>query len=53
MMEVMKKYLKENNLTQQVRELVFGAGMSAEEAIEYVYDAHTLSNQEFASKYFG
>lgn len=52
-LEEMKKYIKENSLTAQVREFVEGADMKVENAIEYVYDGHTLSNEEFAKKYFG
>lgn len=40
--EMMKQYIRENNLTGQVRELVNGADMDSEDAIEYVYDAHVM-----------
>lgn len=51
--EMMKQYIRENNLTGQVRELVNGADMNSEDAIEYVYDAHVMSKKDFAAKYFG
>lgn len=50
--EEMKSFLKENNLTHLVRELVAG-GSDSDGAIEWVYDSHTLSRQEFLKKYFG
>lgn len=49
--EEMKNFLKENNLTHLVRELV-GGGYNTEEAIEWVYDSHTLGKEEFRKKYF-
>lgn len=52
-LEEMKNYLVENGLTHLVRELVNGLELSSESAIEYVYDSKTLSNKEFAAKYFG
>lgn len=52
-LEMMKNYIRERGLTGQVRELVSGLGMTSAEAIEYVYDAHTLSKEVFAAKYFG
>lgn len=51
--EMMKQYIRENNLTGQVRELVNGADMDSKDAIEYVYDAHVMSKKDFAAKYFG
>jgi hypothetical protein len=51
--EMMKQYIRENSLTGQVRELVNGADMDSEDAIEYVYDAHVMSKKDFAAKYFG
>ena len=42
-----------NNLCGRVRELVEGADMDSADAIEYVYDAHILSKEEFVAKYFG
>lgn len=49
--EEMKNYLREHDLTSQVREFT-RLGCESEAAIEYVYDAHTLSNDEFKAKYF-
>ena len=51
--EVMKNYVREHGLTGQVRELVSGIDMTPADAIEYVYDAHSLSKSAFAAKYFG
>lgn len=34
--EMMKQYIREHNLCGQVRELVNGADMDSEDAIEYV-----------------
>ena len=51
-LEAMKQYLREHNLVSQVREFT-QCGTSSEDAIEYVYDAHTLSKEEFKAKYFG
>lgn len=51
--EIMKEYLKNNNLAHLVRELVFGLGMDVNSAIEYVYDGHVLSKEQFSKKYFG
>ena len=50
--EEMKNFLKENNLTHLVRELVEG-GCNVDGAIEWVYDSHTLGKEEFRHKYFG
>lgn len=47
-----KEFIKENNLTAMVRELVDGLGMNSEDAIDYVYDMKTMSNEEFTKKYF-
>ena len=47
-----KEFIKNNNLTGMVRELVEGLGMNSADAIEYVYDMKTMSNEEFAKKYF-
>ena len=47
-----KEFIKNNNLTGMVRELVEGLGMNSVDAIEYVYDMKTMSNEEFAKKYF-
>lgn len=51
--EIMKEYLKNNNLTHLVRELVSGLGMDVNSAIEYAYDGHVLSKEQFSKKYFG
>lgn len=51
--EIMKEYLKNNNLAHLVRELVSGLGMDVNSAIEYVYDGHVLSKEQFSKKYFG
>lgn len=51
-LESMKQYLREHNLASQVREFT-ALGASSEAAIEYVYDAHTLTKAEFNAKYFG
>ena len=47
-----KEFIKNNNLTGMVRELVEGLGMNSAEAIDYVYDMKTMSNEEFSKKYF-
>lgn len=47
-----QEFIKNNNLTGMVRELVEGLGMNSVDAIEYVYDMKTMSNEEFAKKYF-
>ena len=52
-LEMMKQYIREHNLCRRVRELVEGADMDSADAIEYVYDAHTLSKSAFVAKYFG
>jgi len=49
--EEMKNYIKENGWCHLVRELNYD-GNSTEEAIEYVYDQHTLTKEEFVEKYF-
>lgn len=46
----MKSYIINNNLQSSVRELV-SAGFTSTEAIEYVFDAHTLDKKSFAAKY--
>jgi len=51
-LEMMKQFLREHDLTSQVREFT-QCGASSEDAIEYVYDAHTLTKEEFKAKYFG
>lgn len=49
--EEMKNYIKENGWCHLVRELNFD-GNSLDEALEYVYDQHTLTKEEFYNKYF-
>ena len=51
--ETMKTYIRENNLTHMVRELVEVLGMTSASAIEDVYDAHVLSKEDYVAKYFG
>lgn len=51
--EMMKNYVREHGLTGQVRALVSGTDMTPADAIEYVYDVHTLSKSAFEAKYFG
>lgn len=48
----MKNYILNNNLAHLVRELVNGLEISSESAIEYVYDQHTMTKEEFIKKYF-
>lgn len=53
--EDMKKYILDNNLAHLVREL--SQNMDNNEnavkvAIEYVYDQHTMTKEEFIKKYF-
>ena len=48
----MKDYIKEHGLTGQVKELSTGLDMDTAEAIEYVYDVHTLGKAAFVEKYF-
>ena len=50
--ETMKDFLRKNNLTHLVRELVDG-GWKSDADIEYVYDGKVLSKEKFISKYFG
>lgn len=52
-LEMMKQYIRENNLTHLVKELVTETDMDVASAVEYVYDMKTLSKAQFASKYFG
>ena len=49
--EEMKTYIKENGYTRFVCELR-SAGFDLEEAVEYVYDQHTLTREDFRAKYF-
>lgn len=46
----MKSYIINNNLQSSVRELV-AAGFTSTEAVEYVFDSHTLDKKSFAAKY--
>ena len=48
---LLKTFIKNNNLTGMVRELVEGLGMNSADAIDYVYDMKTMNNEEFAKKY--
>lgn len=52
-LESMKQFIRENNFTALVNELVTGADMDVADAVEYVYNMKTLSKAQFASKYFG
>lgn len=52
-LEMMKNYIREHGLIGQVRELVDGLGLSSADAVEHVYDVHTLSRDAFVAKYFG
>lgn len=52
-LEMMKQYIREHNLCGRVREFVEGVDMDSADAIEYVYDSHVLSKEEFVAKYFG
>lgn len=52
-LESMKQFIRENNFTALVNELVTGADMDVADAVEYVYDMKTLSKAQFARKYFG
>lgn len=51
-LDEMKTYILNNNLAHLVRELVNGLDCSSESAIEYVYDQHVLTKEEFIKKYF-
>lgn len=51
-LEEMKKYIKEQNKTHLVRELVEGIDYPPEKAIEEVYDHLTLTKEEYVRKYF-
>ena len=50
--ENMKEYIRNNNLEHLVRELVSCLCMESKEAIEYVYDGHTMNKEDFHKKYF-
>lgn len=49
--EVMKEYIKAQNKTHLVRELV-NSGWSVDVAVEYIYDGLTLTNEEIRAKYY-
>lgn len=51
--DAMVAYIEAHNLQRFVRELVEGLGAVTEMAIEYVYDQHTMTDEEFIEKYFG
>ena len=46
-----KAYIKEAGKCNRVRELVDGLDMEVTDAVDYVYDMLTLTNDEFAHKY--
>lgn len=48
----MKSFIKSNNKSHLVKELVTGLDMSVEDAVEYVYDHLTMSKEVFIKKYF-
>ena len=48
--EEMKAYIREHNLIGQVQEFL-ELGSDPEGAIEYVYDSHVLTKEEFVEKY--
>lgn len=52
-LDEMKDYLRNNNLTHLVREIVSGTDCTSEDAIELVYDQHVLTKEQFIAKYFG
>lgn len=47
----MEQFCRENNLCALVKELNYD-GNNFEGALEYVYDQHTLTKDEFVRKYF-
>lgn len=51
-LEMMKKWIKDHGLTDQVREFT-QMGSDSDAAIELVYDAHNLDRDDFKMKYFG
>lgn len=51
-LEQKKQYLRDHNLTKFAKELN-PSGSNEKGAVEYVYDQHTLSKEEFRKKYFG
>ena len=50
--EEMKNFCKENNLCKLVAELN-SDGNNLEGALQWVYDSHTMTTEEFRKKYFG
>lgn len=53
-LEEKKDYLRKNNLTHLVRELnVDHSKEGAEAAIKMVYDAHTMTKEDYRKKYYG
>ena len=51
--DAMVAYIEAHNLQGYVRELVEGLGAVTAMAVEYVYDQHTMTDEEFIQKYFG
>lgn len=47
-----KTYIKSMNKAAMVKELVEGLDMCVDDAVSYVYDTLTLTEQEFIAKYF-
>ena len=51
-MDQMVDYIKEHGLERLVAELNFDGG-NFHGAVQWVYDGHTMSREEFRKKYFG
>jgi hypothetical protein len=51
--EEMKEYIKRNGYAHLVAELTDGTEESTKAAVEYVYDGHTMSREDFRKKWFG
>ena len=51
-LESMKQFIRENNFTALVNELVTGADMDVADAVEYVYHMKPLSTALFESMFF-
>lgn len=52
-MEMKKQFIRDNGLDKYVRELNMNSTKAgAISAINWVYDQHTLSDQEFFEKYY-
>lgn len=47
-----KTYIKSMNKAAMVKELVEGLNICVDDAVSYVYDTLTLTEQEFTAKYF-